>query len=147
MLLTIAGLPIWEDRWDVDLNSGRLAREGRLLGFQVQMEIEDTEVSKTAEPAGWISTTPDWHYYNRRSYFSLVVEKNAYYWVPQRLADAEKAWKAGEFSHDAKRESARRFLRSDPWGSYAIQIQKLAESHPKGGKPVEISDLPPISAR
>lgn len=145
VLLSFIEVPIWEVRYVVDLNSGRVGEETLLFGEQVEFESHDTAVSIAAEPSGWISSTPNWRQYRRNSHFSFFVRMSASEWDNRRIEDATKAWNRGEFSPEAKRESAGRFLRSEPWGSYAIHIQELAESHPKGGKPVELSDLPPLT--
>lgn len=143
-VLAIINIPIWEVRYYADLNSGRLGEERLLFGRQVAFDMSDTAVSLAAEPAGWISATPNWGQYSRVAYGSLVAEKSGHYWTYRQIKNAEAAWSKGEFTPEAKRESARRFLRSEPWGSYAIQIEELAKSHPAGGKRVEVSDLPPL---
>jgi hypothetical protein len=144
-LLSFIDVPIWEVRYVVDLNSGQMGEERLLFGEQVKFESHDTAVSIAAEPAGWISNTPNWRQYRRHSHFSLFVRMSASDWDNRRIEDATKAWNRGEFSVKAKRESARRFLRSEPWGSYSTEIESLAKSHPKGGRPVELSDLPPLT--
>lgn len=146
-LLSFIDVPIWEVRYVVDLNSGRMGEESLFFGEQVEFESHDTAVSIAAEPSGWISNTPNLRQYRRNLHFTLTVRMSASDWDNRRIEDATKAWNRGEFSPEAKRESARRFLRSEPWGSYAFQIQELADSHPKGGKPVELNDLPPLARR
>lgn len=144
-LLAFIDVPIWEVRHVVDLSSGRMGEERLFFGKQVEFESHDTGVSNAAEPSGWISKTPNWRQYRSTARHLVLTKLSASDWDNRRIEDATKAWNRGEFSAEAKRESARRFLRSEPWGSYAFHIQELAESHPKGGMPVEVSDLPPIN--
>jgi dsDNA-binding SOS-regulon protein len=144
-LLSFFDAPIWEVRYIVDLNSGRKGEERLFFGEQVEFDSHDTAVSVAAGQAGWISKTPNWRQYRRHSHFAFFARMSASEWDNRRIEDAIKAWNCGAFSPESKRESARRFLRTEPWGSYAIQIAELADSHPKGSKPVELSDLPPIS--